>query len=107
DLVLGQTAEVVQLDDAGLALVELGELVEGLVERDQLRRSVDGDARLIEFCRALAGASLVGAALAGVVDEDLPHAARGDREEVRALVEFELRASARPEAGLGAQGGGR
>ena len=33
DLVLGQAAEVVQLGDPGLAVVELGELVERLVER--------------------------------------------------------------------------
>src|SRR5262245_34491605 len=36
DLVLGQSAEVVQLDDAGLALIELDELVERLVQREEL-----------------------------------------------------------------------
>jgi hypothetical protein len=101
DLAVGHAAEVVQLDDPRLGLVRPGEFGKRLIERDQIPRPIiDHRAGLVELARPIARTALLGAAAARMVDQDLAHVARCDREEMCAVFELERRAIGEPEIGL-------
>lgn len=104
DLQLCQPAEIVELDDPGLALVVHGQRAKCLVECGQLSGAIDDDAHLVEGHGTRAVAALAGVAPASVINEDLAHRPRSDREEVHAIIPFRRLADLRqPQVRLGDQ----
>src|SRR5687767_4966100 len=96
-----EAAEVAQLDDARLALVNLLQLDERLVERNQLAGPLVRQQRgLVERKRARAAAALLVAARARVVNQDAAHRLRGDGEEVCAVLPADARLTAELEVSL-------
>src|SRR5690606_10590510 len=83
DLLLLHPAEEAVLDDAALPLVEL---LERAVQREQLVGAELDEADAVVQRGALpAAAALRGVVAPRVVDQDLAHRARRDREQVRAV----------------------
>jgi hypothetical protein len=104
---LRQASSVVELDDLGLALVVGSQGDERLVEGEELVGAVGGDDAVVERDRPLAAAATGGAALAGVIDQDLAHRARGDGEDVGAVAPLRpLVRALEPEVRLGDEVGG-
>jgi hypothetical protein len=87
DLFDGETAEVAELDDAGLAGIVRGEAGEGLIDGGDFVEAIGGDGEVVVHFDAVeaSGASL-GVVLAGVVDEDLAHDVSSEADEVGAVV---------------------
>jgi hypothetical protein len=85
DLGVREPTEVVELDGAGLPIVERRERQQPFIERDRLVWAIAGDQLLVEGDRARAIPALLGHSLARVIDQDLAHVARRDREEVHAI----------------------
>lgn len=82
-----QSAKETQLDDATLALVDLRERFERVIESDQVVRPLVRSAQLFDE-RHLHGAAAALLILprSRVIDEDATHQAGGHREEVRAIL---------------------
>src|SRR6266508_4844201 len=75
-----------RLEMPGLALVRAGQVAQGIVDRDEIGGAVAREQRLVEGQRRLAVRALEPPPRARVVDEDVPHAARRDGDEVAAAV---------------------
>ena len=83
DLLAAETAEVPQLDHLRLALIDLGQLVQGLVDFDDVRRLSWGQhVCLVESDSAGGAAALLGLAGAGVIHQHQTHDACRDAEKV-------------------------
>src|SRR5439155_17501897 len=89
DLLLGEAAEVTQLDDLGLAGVQLRKSLERVVEGDHVPRALGRCDRLVDIDRWRAGPSPLAPLLARVVHQDLPHVARGDGKEMGTVREVQ------------------
>src|SRR5690606_21905968 len=90
DVLEGEPGEEAPLDEAPQLGVDPGEALEGAVEGQQvldtrLPRRGGGEVDAIELHVRGGRASLAAAAVPRVVDEDLPHGAGGEREEVLAV----------------------
>ena len=82
-----QPAKEPEFDDAALALVELRECLQRVIERDKVLTGLVGhDKCLVESHARGAAAAFVRAPRAGVVDEDAPHDPRRHGQEMRAVV---------------------
>jgi hypothetical protein len=90
DLVVRQATEVTQRGDLGLPLVDPHELLERVTQCDQLAPPLGRNMRFIKLHWMFAETAFRGELLAGMVDEDLPHASRGDREEVSSVSDIEV-----------------
>ena len=108
DLGHGQPSEVPQGHDLALALVQLGQPVEGLVDRDDVEfLRFEVVQHQVERHPLAATATPVGGPPPGMVDEDLPHGPCSRREQeapVRGLVED--RVPHHPDHSLVDHGGG-
>ena len=94
-------AEVAQLDHAGMALVEAGQSLERLVEREHVdRRRRHGRDEVVQGEPHGATAPLARGACARVLDQDLPHRMGGDAEEMRAVLERQRRVLEQPQIRL-------
>src|ERR1051325_8457367 len=100
----GDPAEEAQLDESALFGIDLGELFERLVERDQLRRALVRDVNVfVEGELGERAAALLRLSAARVIDEDAAHHLRGDAEEVRAVLPAHLRLIDHPDVSLAAE----
>ena len=103
DLLLRQTAEVVQFDHPSLPLIELRELHERIIQRDEFPGSIGRDSRLVQLQGVLPRPAFVGASLARMVHKDLAHVSRCDGKEVSSIGEIKLRAPRKSKIHLGDQ----
>ena len=85
DLVFRQPAEVLQLDDPCLALVELRQRGQCVVEHQHLALDRRGGSQALVERHAHAAGTFRGGARAGVIDQDPPHHARAHGEELGAV----------------------
>src|ERR1044071_7768964 len=107
DLLDGQPTEEPELHGPAEALVEPGEPFEGLVEREHLSRPFARERQLLlELERHRSAATLLRALGSGVGHQHHPHRARGQGEEVRAVLPGEPLAANQLEVALVNQGGG-
>ena len=91
DLVVLQAAEEAQLHDLRQLRIDLMELDERFVHRDDLRVTVSGDVRhFVEHHEAHAAAVLAVGAPARVVGQDAPHHPGSDAEEVCAILPVDV-----------------
>ena len=82
-----QAAKKPQFDDAALTLVKCGQRFQRIVELDEVVGGFVGDdKRLVERHSRRVTAALLGAARAGMVDENAAHHASRNRHEVCAIV---------------------
>jgi hypothetical protein len=100
DLLSGETAEKLQLDDTALSFVEFGELTQSLIQHQKVRGT-----RLSEVHSGFQGDPRAGASLAGLsfprmIDQHAPHDARRHRKKVRPVVHVQRRLIRQPEVGL-------
>ncbi len=80
--------EVSHLDNPGLALVESGEFVEGVVELDEDLGAILGRIELVVDLEVDSTGPAAGAILAaGVIDKDQTHEVGGDAEEMGSALE--------------------
>jgi hypothetical protein len=106
DLLDGETAEVAQLDDAGLARILSGEAREGLIDRGDFVEAIGGDGEVVVHLDAMeASGAALGVMLAGIVDEDLAHYVGGEADEVGAVGPVDVFAG-KAEVGFVDEGGG-
>src|SRR5215831_6624124 len=86
-LLFRHAAEEAALDDAREAFVDLGEVVQRLVELEQRLRIVRAvHESVVERDRTLRATALFGGSATRPVDEDVAHGDRRDAEEVRAVL---------------------
>lgn len=83
-----ESAEVAKFDYLGAAGVKGGEAVKGVVEFEEFGGGGDrSDLQIVNGRGGGAGAAALGKEAARAVDEDLPHGAGGDGEEVGAILD--------------------
>jgi hypothetical protein len=106
DLLDGETGEVAELHDAGLAGVFVGEAAEGFVEGENFFGAFvrEGEA-FFELDALEAAAAHLGFVGAGAVDEDATHDVGGDADEVFAILPVDVFFS-EAEVGFVDEGGG-
>lgn len=94
----GEAAEETQFDDAALALVEGGQRLQRIVEGDEVMTRFGGNRqRVVETGGACHAAALGGESTACMIDENLPHHAAAQRQEVQAIVDGQRFALDQPE----------
>jgi hypothetical protein len=88
-----ETAEIPQFDDAAEPLVEPGQAVERLVERNDVRGPLGRCNQIEVFDRPWrrAATTLAGRLPAGIVERQLPHRFGGNREEMMAILHLQGR----------------
>lgn len=91
NLLHGETAEVSELDDFGLAGILLLEPGERFIEQRDLVETLGRDGELVLQLDAFhLSAALIGVAGAGVVDEDAAHDVGGEADEMGAVVPVDV-----------------
>jgi hypothetical protein len=90
-LLQGEASEVAEFDDAGLARVKGGELLQGVLKSKEIDFAPRVIAReiIVERRATPLSTALVGVRPPGVIDEDEPDRVGGDAEKVRASLPVE------------------
>ena len=83
----GQTAEVAQFHDVPLLAIELGEFIQGIVERDQVCTRCPVRQALIQR-DSIAPVALGSLSATCRLDQDLPHQRGADSQEMLAVLEL-------------------
>ena len=95
-----QSPEELHFHDLSLSLVDARQLVQGVVQSQEFGISVDGQSVQVLEGDPASAVTFVGPAFAGVVHQDLTHEARGNGNEMRAVLQFHRLTSQQPQVGL-------
>src|SRR5215471_776582 len=101
-----EAREKAQFYDAALTPVEHLQPREHLVNRHHVAEPVFGDEQGVVEGHSRGSSAFGGVLFSSIVNEDLPHKAGGDSEEMRAVLPFDSGASGKAHKGFVDKGGG-